>query len=101
MADRTATNLAAALDILEAKRKYPRLCPDARAVLLDIPTTYWPKAATVAYFHSYEPPDSNEVQVEVLRRYRNEQKYAGFSVDGRFTNLLKAVRRMVDASVVD
>ena len=67
-------------------------------VLLDIPTTYWPKAATVAYFHSYEPPDSDEIQVEVLRRFAREQKYAGFSVDGRFTNLLKAVRRRAPAT---
>ncbi|KAK7254718.1 ATP-dependent 5'-3' RNA helicase [Aureococcus anophagefferens] len=97
MADRAAANLAVAQKILEAKRRYPRLCADARAVLVRIPTTYWPDEYVVSYFRTYYlPPDPDEVQVEVLRRFAAVPKNERFSlriVNGCFTNILKAVRR--------
>ncbi|KAH8098790.1 ATP-dependent 5'-3' RNA helicase [Aureococcus anophagefferens] len=94
MADRAAANLAVAQKILEAKRRYPRLCADARAVLVRIPTTYWPDEYVVSYFRTYYlPPDPDEVQVEVLRRFAAVPKNERFSlriVNGCFTNILKA-----------
>ncbi|KAH8054989.1 ATP-dependent 5'-3' RNA helicase [Aureococcus anophagefferens] len=93
MADRAAANLAVAQKILEAKRRYPHLCADARAVLVRIPTTYWPDENVVSFFQSYVPHDPDEVQVEVLRRFAAVPKNERFSlriVNGCFTNILKA-----------